>query len=187
MTGLPGSHRTGHDVGERPAEACERWPRPLPLVPDSVAAKLLYRLWTRSQETSERHGVPDSADQYWLPYDPHPRDFWTTDWDAVETLDLPDLGRELPVEIDIVISQLLWRAPLVSVTIGQFHRTLEEGPLPEWVRYQTEEPGCELMVLHARSAKGNHRTWYLDLSGADEPSEMPLDVALAGGVAEFED
>lgn len=172
-------------VGNRPAEACERWPCPLPLEPDSVAAKLLYRLWTRSLEANERHGVPD-ADQHWLPYDPHPRDYWATDWGSVETLHLPGSGRELPVEIDIVISQLLWRAPLVSLTIAQFHRTLEEDPVPEWIRYQTGEAGCELMVLHSRSAAGNGRTWYLDLSGADEPSEMPLDVALAGGVTGFD-
>jgi len=144
-------------------------------------------LWTRSQETSERHGVPDGADRYWLPYDPHPRDYWTTDWDAVETLDLPDLGRELPVEINIVISQLLWRAPLVSVTVGQFDRVLEEGPMPEWIRHQTGEAGCELMVLHSPSVNGDRRTWYLDLSGAAKPSEMPLDVALAGGIDEVDD
>lgn len=169
----------------RPPEACERWPHPLPLEPDSDAANLLYRLWTRSLETDERHGVPD-ADEHWLPYEPHPRDYWTTNWEAVETLDLPDSGRNLPGEIDVVISQLLWRAPLVSVTIGQFDRVLEEGPLPEWVRYQTGEAGCELMVLHSRSTDGIGRTWRLDLSGSDKPADLPLDVALAGGVAEVE-
>lgn len=161
----------------RPVDPRDLWPHALPLVPDSGGAKLLYRLWTGASE--------ELSDPCVGPTHPHPWHKWEVEWDVVESLDLPDFGTDVPIEVNTVISQVVWRMPAVAVSINHWTEEAEQGPFPPSLWSASEDRGLALMVLHSRSSgDARMRTWTFHLGGdlGCGISDLPLDVVLAGGL-----